>query len=382
MKKLLTLTAAMLVAVSCNKNPQDEPIVPPPVPTQEPISFGASARVDVVESKVDKDLATTDVLSIFAFKGATLPADKTAAAAAIWNSATNVEYGWDVANSYFKEVVASGSSATLYWPASGNTDNDNKLSFASYFPHVAAGATGDAYVNTTDYVLKADFAKQDGVTVDGNTAAPNYAFAWVDAVNQTRTVANDKVQSVDLTYKYKVAKLTLAIKGDGSSVGGTDGAINVDKSVTGGGAAANGVKSIKIYGAGLMTNYELNLLNGTPAGTTVATADVPIVLYPKDVAAVTTPTTVPAHVSAVGYLVPAATADLTGGISVQIEYSDGTISQPFKGTIKADDLSLANGLQAGFNYVYTLKLGKAGITFTGKVTDWTDVSGGEDIPLE
>lgn len=372
MKKVLIMAAAALVAVSCNKK-NTEPPVPPVLPdTAAPVSFGATANVDIVQSKAASAVPTTTKLGVYAFKAATVPANNTgtpgAADAVLWSSSSNLEYVWDATlNSGAGAYKENGSSPKLFWPGSGETST---LSFASYFPYQANAATGNG-VNA--YVLTQD--------LDNQSTAPDYGFAWakLDGVGRP-----DPIAAKALVFNYKVAKISLSIIGDGTTVGASG--IKMQSGGTG-----EGIVSVKIYGAstGLYKTYSLDLLTGTPSGSTDVVKASPITLKGVDKAGA--PTNAPstnAYVDAVGYLAPSTDNGLkTDGVTVEIVYNDGTLAQTYTATIKANGSTLTgkpaleDGLEAGNNYKYTLKLGKAGITFTGTVTEWVDIAGGE-IPLE
>lgn len=374
MKKVLIMAAAALVAVSCNKKNTEPPVLPVLPDTAAPVSFGATANVDIVQSKSTSAVPTTTKLGVYAFKAATVPANNAgtpgAADAVLWSSASNLEYVWDATlNSASGAYKENGASPKLFWPGSGETTA--KLSFASYFPYQANAATGNG-VNA--YVLTQD--------LDNQSTAPDYGFAWakLDGVGRP-----DPIASKALVFNYKVAKISLSIIGDGTTVGASG--IKMQSGGTG-----EGVVSVKIYGAstGLYKTYSLNLLDGTTSGATDVVKASPITLKGVDQAGGAAPAkpSTNAYVDAVAYLAPSTDTGLkTDGVTVEIVYHDGTLAQTYTATIKANgstltgDAALANGLVAGNNYKYTLKLGKAGITFTGTVTDWVDVAGGE-IPLE
>lgn len=356
MKKVLTMAAvAALVAVSCNKQ-QNEPTPPVPPDVTAPISFGATANVDVTPVKGTSVLPTTTVLGVYAFKAATVPANNTSNAAdnALWSSASNLKYTW--VTDAFKE---SGASPKLFWPGSGTTGSE--LSFASYFPYQSTGVTG--------YTLTQDVSDQ--------SAAPDYGFAWAKLENVARP---EPVAAKELTYNYQVAKVSFSIVGDGSTVGSS-------------GIAVADVKAVSVFTTsttGLYKSYSLDLLAGTPSGTGNLVEAAPMKLKPvqKTGNGTAGDTFEKDYVDAVGYLVPSTDANFkAAGITVAILYNDGVTDQTYTATIKAGVGSLAapadmsQGLVAGKNYKYTLKLGKSGITFTGKVTDWTDVNGG-DIELQ
>lgn len=367
MKKVLIMAAAAFVAVSCNKKNTDPPVTPE---ANVPVSFGATANVDIVESKAIVDVPTATKLGVYAFKATTVPGNNTGSAAdnALWSSATNLEYIWDAAlNSSVGAFKENNVSPKLFWPGSGES---TQLSFASYFPYQATAATGNG-VNA--YTLTQDLTDQ--------SAAPDYGFAWakLEGVNRPNPIA-----SQTLAFNYKVAKISLSIIGDGTTVGASG--IQMQSGGTGA-----GIVSVKIYGAstGLYKTYSLDLLTGTPSGSTDVVKASPITLKGVDKAGA--PTNAPstnAYVDAVAYLAPSTDTGLkTDGVTVEIVYNDGTLAQTYTATIKTvpgkltGDAALANGLVAGNNYKYTLKLGKAGIDFTGTVTEWVDVAGGE-IPLE
>lgn len=356
MKKVLTMAAAAaLVAVSCNKQ-KTEPTPPVPPDVTSPISFGATANVDVTPVKSTSVLPTTTVLGVYAFKAATVPANNTSNAAdnVLWSSASNLEYKW--VTDAFKE---SGTSPKLFWPGSGTTGSE--LSFASYFPYLSAGVTG--------YTLTQDVSDQG--------AAPDYGFAWAKLENVARP---EPVVAKDLTFNYKVAKVSFSIVGDGSTVGSS-------------GIAVADVKAVSVFttsATGLYKSYSLDLLTGTPSGTGNLTEAAPMKLKPvqKTGNGTAGDTFEKDYVDAVGYLVPSTDADFkAAGITVAILYNDGVTDQTYTATIKAGVGSLtapadmSAGLVAGNNYKYTLKLGKSGITFTGKVEGWKDVLGG-DIELQ
>ncbi|WP_298064385.1 hypothetical protein [uncultured Rikenella sp.] len=366
MKKVSILAAIALVVVGCNKRALEEPIPPVTPDTEAPVSFGATAEVSVVESKAALNLGTdlTPQLGVYAFKAASVPNASTADGA-VWCSAKNLHYTWVPASNCYKE----DTKTSLFWPASGNTSD--KLSFASYFPYLATATTGNG-VNA--YVLTQDLATQTG------TPAPDYGFAWAKAENVGRP---NPMASQALAFNYKVAKVSLSIVGDGTSVGATG--IKVQSGGTG-----EGVVSIKLYTAstsGLYKEYKLNLLDGTTTNSTGnLTQAAPMTLQPvaKTGNGTSGDTFEKDYVDAVGYLAPSTDANFeAAGLTVEVVYNDGTSDQTYTATIKAGvgllapPADLSAGLAAGNNYKYTLKLGKSGITFTGTVTDWTDVAGGE-----
>lgn len=370
MKKVLIMAAAALVAVSCNKKNTEPPVPPVPPDTDAPVSFGATANVDIVQSKASSLTLGTDLtpeLGVYAFKAAAVPSNNTGSAAdnALWSSSTNLKYVWNSVSNAYKE---DGSAPKLFWPGSGTSNNE--LSFASYFPYKATAATGDG-VNA--YVLTQDLADQ--------SAAPDYGFAWAKLENVSRP---NPIASQTLAFNYKIAKISLSIVGDGTTVGASG--IKMQSGGTG-----EGIKSVKIYGAstGLYKTYSLDLLTGTPSGSTDVEKASPITLKGVDKTGNGTAGDALEHdyVDAIAYLAPSTNNGLkTDGVTVEIVYHDGTLEQTYAATIKATATltgkpALADGLEAGNNYKYTLKLGKAGITFTGSVTDWIPQDGGE-IPLE
>lgn len=362
MKKNLILAAIALVAVSCNKK-NVEPPVPPVTPdTEAPISFGATANAEVTPSKTTSTLPTTTKLGVYAFKNATVPANKTDGDAKLWSSATNLEYVWDMTlNSGSGAFKENNSTPKLFWPGAG-TKNSN-LSFVSYFPYQSTGIT--------DYVLTKDISDQ--------SAAPDYGFAWDTLLNVARP---EPVASKEFEFNYKVAKVSFSIVGDGTTVGASG--IKVQSGGTGA-----GVVSVKLYTAsttGLYKTYVLNLLDGTTAsssGNLTESAPMSLKAVQKTGNGTSGDTFEKDYVDAVGYLAPSTDNGFkTAGITVAVVYNDGVSDQTYTATIKAGAGSLTSpadmslGLVAGNNYKYTLKLGKSGITFTGKVTDWTDVNGG------
>ena len=147
------------------------------------------------------------------------------------------------------------------------------------------------------------------------------------------------------------------------------------------------MKSIKIYsaGKGLYENYKLDLLTGTPTGETdILKADPMTLKAVQQTGGESPKPSQQNYVEAVAYVAPSVENELkTNGITVEIVYDDGVSEQTYTAELKSGtgslsgDATFENGLVAGNNYKYTLKLGKSGITFTGKVTDWTDVEGGE-----
>lgn len=357
MKKVLSMVAAAaLVAVSCNK--QQNELTPPVQPdVMAPISFGATTNVDVTPVKTTTQLGAGTELGVYAFKGASVPSNNTSSAAdnVVWSSATNLKYTW--VTDAFKE---DGTSPKLFWPGSGTTGNN--LSFVSYFPYKATvTGTGDGVSN---YTLTQDMADQK--------TGPDYGFAWATLLNVARP---NPILPKELTFSYKVAKVSFSIVGDGSMVGSA-------------GIQATNVKAVKVYttsATGLYKTYKLDLLRGNTSGSDNLDSSTPMELKPEGHSGSGTPEDPfeKDYVTAVGFLVPSTDTDFkTAGITVSVIYNDGVSDQTYTATIKAGVGSLSapadmsNGLEAGKNYQYTLKLGKSGITFTGKVTDWTDVDGG------
>lgn len=350
MKKVSILAATALVAVGCNKKPLEMPAAPVYPDMEAPVSFGATADVEVTPSKAQSTVPTSQKLGVFAFKADTHPTTNGSDEAdnALWCEAENKEYTWQ------SDAFAENGTKTLFWPGTGTADS--KLSFTSYFPYQSDG------VNS--YVLTKSLKNQ--------SAAPDYGFAWasLDGVERPKPVS-----AQELNFTYKIAKITFSIVGDDE---GTVGA---------GGITATDVKSIKIYsaGKGLYENYKLDLLTGTSSGTTDIQQGDPMVLKGVEQEGGMSKPSNNKYVEAVAYVAPSVESELkSNGITVEIVHNDGVSDQTYTATInsstnglQSDDAKLANGLVEGKNYKYTLKLGKSGITFTGKVTDWTDVEGGE-----
>lgn len=356
MKKVSILAATVLVAVGCNKKTLEMPAAPVYPDMEAPVSFGATAHIDVIQSKATSTLPKDTQLGVYAFKATGVPTTADDANSALWSGASNLQYVWN--DDAFKE---SGTSPKLFWPGTGTTGNE--LSFASYFPYAAS---------VTNYQLTQDLSDQ--------SQAPDYGFAWAKLENVNRPTP---IVDQELTFDYKVAKLSFSIVGDETTVGSAG--IKMQE-----GAQGEGIVSVKIYGAstGFYKDYTLDLLTGTPTAQTDITSAAPMTLKGVNQAAATggKPSSQP-YVDAVAYVAPSVDNGLkTDGIGVEIVYHDGTTAQTYTATIKSGaslsgDAALENGLVAGNNYKYTLKLGKSGITFTGKVTDWTDVEGG-DIELQ
>lgn len=405
MKKILTVAAIALVAASCSKKPIDPQPAPGPaeVDVTAPVSFGATANTEVTTTKATTLGGATGSLNvnlgIYAFKGAALPANPTAAAVAgvVWNDATNLEYAWNntAGVQCYEEKTTGSNKPKLFWPGTGTTGNN--LSFASYFPFVAtaaampAGATDyKAYVK--DYVLTASMSDQ--TTQSGKTAPYDYGFAWASLLDIARPAP---VAAKALVFNYKVAKLTLIIKGDDTTIGDDADGIKISA----GGATDKGLKSIQVFSttSGLCSDYSLNLLTGAvAAGATNTTVSAPIKVQPVENAGQTTPSVIKPYIDATAYLVPATAAALNAdatpannGIMVEVVYNDGVKDYTFRAPINSTTVTnpsggekadLTAGLEAGKNYKYTLKLGKSGITFTGTVTDWVNVNADNEIPLE
>lgn len=353
MKKLMIMAAAAVAVVSCSKRTFDSEQAPVMPDTNAPVVFGAQTNVDVESKAVVSDGYE---LGIFAFNQGTLPSGSSAAGSAHWNNAKNLKYTWQT--DAFKEETTS----TLFWPAKGQS---TQLSFTSYFPYSAS---------VSDYTLTQDLSNQSN--------AENYAFAWAKLENVSRP---DPVVAKKLAFDYKVAKLTLSIIADGTTVG--TGKTGVQMQVGGTGV---GVKSINVYSGstGLFQNYSLDLLTGEPSGSGDLTANgTEMQLKGNDKSGSAGEPSEDPYVEAVGYLAPSDDSGLkaagaTGGIVVAIVYNDGVSDQTYTAEINQVTLSgnananFSSGIVAGNNYKYTLKLGKTGITFTGTVTDWSDVDGG------
>lgn len=349
MKKVSILAATALVAVGCNKKPLEMPAAPVYPDMEAPVSFGATADVEVTPSKAQSDVSASQKLGVFAFKADTHPTTNGSDEAdnALWCGAENKEYTWQ------SNAFAENGTKTLFWPGTG-TEN-SKLSFTSYFPYQSDG------VNS--YVLTKSLKDQ--------SAAPDYGFAWAFLNGVERP---EPVSAKQLDFTYKIAKITFSIIGDGTTVGAS-------------GITASDVKSIKIYsvGKGLYETYKLDLLTGVPSGTTDIKKTDPMILKAVQQTGGDSPKpSQQNYVEAVAYVAPSVEDELkTNGITVEIVYDDGVSEQTYTAELKSGtgslsgDATFENGLVAGKNYKYTLKLGKSGITFTGKVTDWTDVDGGE-----
>lgn len=358
MKKVMILAAAAVAAVGCTKISYETEQAPVMPDTSAPVILGAQTNVDVVSkaSTVDQ----SKVLGVYVFKASAVPGDNSGSAAdnALWVAGKrNAQYTWQT--DAFKEA----STSTLFWPAKGES---TELSFACYFPYSASADAG--------YTLTQDLSDQ--------SEAPDYAFAWVKDDGVARPA--DPITPHALMFDYKIAKLSLSIIADGTTVGSGTG---IKMQQDGSGA---GVVSVKVYGGGddgqgFFKDYSLDLLTGTPSGTTNLTQGSPMTLKGEDKAGGTSgePSEL-AYVDAIGYICPSTDTDLkSNGIVVAIEYNDGVSTQIYTAELKkgtgslSGDAAFENGIVAAKNYKYTLKLGKTGITFTGQVNDWTDVEGGE-----
>ena len=350
MKKILTVAAIALVAASCSKKPIDPQPAPGPaeVDVTAPVSFGATANTEVTTTKATTLGGATGSLNvnlgIYAFKGATLPGNPTDAAVAgvVWNDATNLEYAWNntAGVQCYEEKTTGSNKPKLFWPGTGTTGNN--LSFASYFPFVAtatampAGATDyKAYVK--DYVLTASMSDQ--TIQSGKTAPYDYGFAWASLLDIARPTP---VAAKALVFEYKVAKLTLIIKGDDTTIGDDADGIKISN----GGATDKGLKSIKVFSttSGLCSDYSLNLLTGAVAkGATATDKTHPILVQPVENAGnpSATPTPIKPYIDATAYLVPALAADLNpdattlanNGIMVEVVYNDGVKDYTFRAPI-------------------------------------------------
>lgn len=353
----MIMAAAAVAVVSCSKRTFDNEQAPVMPDANAPVVFGAQTSVDV-QSKATA-VSESMELGVLAFTGENLPSGSSAATGVVWGDAENMKYTWQDAEAY-----KPASPNVLYWPATGNTTT--KLSFASYFPYSDAGVSS--------FTLTQDMKDQ--------STAPDYAFAWAKLEGVGRP---NPIEAQKLMFDYKVAKLTLSIIADGTTVGAGTG-IKMQQAGSG-----EGVVSIKVYGGGtgFYQNYSLDLLTGTPSGSTDLEEADPMVLMGTDQEGSVGKPSEQAYVEAVGYMVPSTDAGLkSNGIVVAIEYNDGTTQQTYTAELKtgtgslSGDAAFANGIVANNNYKYTLKLGKAGITFTGQVNDWNDVDAGEDIELQ
>lgn len=349
----MIMAAAAVAVVSCSKRTFDNEQAPVMPDTNAPVVFGAQTNVDV-QSKATP-IETGYELGVYAFKNSTVPASG-GADAALWVAGKkNAKYVWNSTDAFIEEGTPS-----LFWPAKGES---TELSFTSYFPYSATAVS--------NYTLTQDLSDQ--------STAPDYAFAWTKEEGVARPA--DATDPVALTFDYKVAKLSLSIIADGTTVGAGTGV-----QMQSGGSGA-GVVSVKVYGGGsdgFFKTYSLDLLTGTPSGTTNLTQVAPMTLkgVDKTGGSAGEPSTLN-YVDAIGYICPSDNATLkSNGIVVAIEYNDGVSTQVYTAELKngtgslSGDAAFQNGIVAGKNYKYTLKLGKTGITFTGQVNDWTDVDGG------
>lgn len=349
----MIMAAAAVAVVSCSKRTFDSEQAPVMPDTNAPVVFGAQTNVDVESKAVVSDGYE---LGVFAFANATVP-NSGQADNSLWSNGKNKQFTWQT--DAFKEATTS----TLFWPAKGQS---TQLSFTSYFPYSSSAVS--------DYTLTQDLSVQ--------TSAENYAYAWAKLEGVTRP---DPVVAKELSFEYKVAKLTLSIIADGTTVG--TGKTGVQMQVGGTGV---GVKSINVYSGstGLFQNYSLDLLTGEPSGSGDLTANgTEMQLKGNDKSGSAGEPSEDPYVEAVGYLAPSDDSGLkaagaTGGIVVAIVYNDGVSDQTYTAEINqvtlsgSADANFSGGIVAGNNYKYTLKLGKTGITFTGTVTDWNDVDGG------
>ena len=73
MKKVSILAATALVAVGCNKKPLEMPAAPVYPDMEAPVSFGATADVEVTPSKTQSAVSASQKLGVFAFKADTHP---------------------------------------------------------------------------------------------------------------------------------------------------------------------------------------------------------------------------------------------------------------------------------------------------------------------
>lgn len=360
MKKVMILAAAAVAAVGCTKISYETEQAPVMPDVTAPVVFGAQTNVDV-QSKAA--IETGYELGIFAFNQASVPGSAGEAGSAHWNNANNLKYTWQT--DAFKEETTS----TLFWPAKGQS---TQLSFTSYFPYSSSAVSS--------YVLTQDLSDQ--------SAAQNYAFAWAKLESVSRP---DPVVAKELAFEYKVAKLTLSIIADGTTVG--TGNAGVKMQADGSGV---GVKSISVYSGstGLFKTYKLDLLTGkTDESTADLTKGDAMTLKGTDQEGDSGKPSEDPYVEAVGYIAPSddsglKSAGATGGIVVAIVYNDGVSDQTYTAEINQEtltgdaDANFSQGIVAGNNYKYTLKLGKSGITFTGTVKDWVDVDADDDIELQ
>ena len=414
MKRILILATTLLVAVSCNKITFDDS-VPATPDTAQPVQFGSGApTVEITKANIalgdgSNGTLKMDRIGIFAFRSATVPATATAAATALWHNSSNdktanVSYHFfddqqnQPTSKYYREEQQSGKSPLLFWPASGTANAE--LTFLGYFPWVAsatASAPGmpaapnqRAYVDNTTFQLKADLSDQTIQT--GKTEVYDYGFAWATPLLNVARPADPANNRQKLIFSYKVAKITLVVKGEDE-----DGL-----QVSAGGAKDKGLKAIKIYSktGGLCSDFTLDLLKGVVAtGSTAATDTTPIKIQPVNNPGDPTATVpIKPYIDAIGYLVPVTGTDLNtdsdpakNGIVIEVVHNDGNKDQSYFANINSTTVTnpstggkpdLTGGIEAGKNYKYTVKFGKNGLTFTGQVEDWVDADAIPDIDLD
>lgn len=339
MKKNWIFALIALTALSCSKR---STVRAPWEP--ERVTFSATVNNLIeIAPKATSPVPQSTKLGVYAFQGENLPADNVNNAAdnALWSGASNIPYAWN-ANSF---VQSSGDA--LYWMQTV------PLSFASYFPYQSAGITG--------YTLNVDIADQ--------SSAPDYGFAWAKLEG-----ASEPAGAAALTFDYKVAKVTLTIVGDGTTIGTS-------------GLKASDFESIRIYttaSTGLYKTFSLDLLNGAASGEENLTANAPLKLQGTEQSGGADQPSAQSWVKAVAYLAPSVDAELKSeGIKVELVYNDEGIKRTFISSIKegsgslSGDASLKNGILAGSNYKYTLTLSKSQIMFSGVVTEWNDTEEGE-----
>lgn len=339
MKKHWIFALIPLAALSCSKRSSVRAPWEP-----ERVTFSATVNNLIeIAPKASSPVPQSTKLGVYAFQGENLPGDNNNNAAdnALWSGASNIPYAWN-ANSF---VQSSGEA--LYW------EQTVPLSFASYFPYQSSGIT--------DYLLKVDMADQ--------SSAPDYGFAWAKLEGATA-----QTDAAALSFDYKVAKVTLTIVGDGTTIGTN-------------GLKASDFESIRIYttaSTGLYKTFSLDLLNGAVSGEENLTANAPLKLQGTEQAGGVDQPSAQSWVKAVAYLAPSVDAELKSeGIKVELVYNDEGIKRTFISSIKEDsgslsgDASLKNGILAGSNYKYTLTLSKSQILFSGVVADWNDTEQGE-----
>lgn len=404
-----------IVAISCAK--EDVPIKPNVADDRVPVSFGSATEVMPVKAGSANVVLTSDLgIYAFGFPSADYVFDVTGPIAdaklKVWGGADNVKYVWD-ADTYNEDA----DPKTLFWQT---TDEDIFLKFVSYCPFTSAiSAPADdagirnAYVNADTYELKADFTTQleDADVVDKEKT---FWFSWAQNIYSRPA---DVTIAQELKFNYKVAKISLVIKGDGkpetpvslpkgtpyvsSTEVGTVGVVSVH--LFNGTISESSADKISV---GLVKSYTLNLLTGlTSGGEDQATSDAPITIVPSkylagsfngpmgDDKAATSD-----YIGAVGYLVPTV-ADantesdplMIGGMVIRIIYNDGTENKIYTAKINSTtlpsatfgaDVNLTNGLEAGRNYVYSLKLTQVGVEFTAMVNDWIPAAAIPPIELE